>query len=151
MSRNMARPTRTILTSSDVLAEGKDPRFYKRLVYDEQVATSVNCGINPAEIGSQFLIVTSAKPGGSLAPINRDVQEELDKFLKDGPTPEELERVKTAYEANLVRGLDRIGGFGGKSDILARGQVFTGTPEQYLLSLDRVRKAMAEDLRDSAR
>src|SRR6266851_4479613 len=80
-----------------------------------------------------------------------NVQEELDKFLKDGPTAEELERVKIAYEANLVRGLDRIGGFGGKSDILARGQVFTGNPEQYLISLDRVRKATAQDLRDAAK
>src|SRR5712672_3130771 len=75
---------------SDVLAEGKDSRFYKRLVYDEQVATSVNCGINPNEIGGQFIVGASAKPGGSLAPINKDVQEELDKFLKDGPTAEEL-------------------------------------------------------------
>jgi zinc protease len=136
---------------SDVLAAGKDSRLYKRLVYDEQIATSVNSGINPNEIGGQFLVITSAKPGGSLAPINKDVQEELDKFLKDGPTAEELERVKTAYEANLVRGLDRIGGFGGKSDILARGQVFTGNPEQYLISLDRVRKATTQDLRDAAR
>jgi zinc protease len=136
---------------SDVLAEGKDSRLYKRLVYDEQVATSVNCGINPNEIGGQFVVGASAKPGGSLGPINKDVQEELDRFLKDGPTAEELERVKTAYEANLVRGLDRIGGFGGKSDILARGQVFTGNPEQYVISLDRVRKATAQDLRDAAR
>src|SRR6267142_628925 len=136
---------------SDVLAAGKSSRFYKRLVYDEQIATSVNCGINPNEIGGQFMVGATAKPGGSLGPINKDVQEELDKFLKDGPTAEELERVKTAYEANLVRGLDRIGGFGGKSDILARGQVFTGNAEQYLLSLDRVRTATAQDLRDAAR
>src|ERR1700682_5829059 len=81
---------------SDVLAVGKDSRFYKRLVYDEQVATSVNCGINPNEIGGQCIIGASAKPGGSLAPINQDVQEELDKFLKDGPTAEEMERLKTA-------------------------------------------------------
>jgi len=136
---------------SDVLAAGKSSRLYKRLVYDEQVATSVNCGINPNEIGGQFIVGATAKPGGSLVPINKDVEEELDKFLKDGPTAEELERVKTAYEANLVRGLDRIGGFGGKSDILARGQVFTGNPEQYQISLDRVRKATAQDLRDAAR
>src|SRR6202007_2718013 len=102
--------------ASDVLSEGKDSRLYKRLVYDRQIAPSVNSGVNESEIGSQFLIITSAKPGGSLAPINKDVQEELDKFLKDGPTAEELGRVKTVYEANLVRGLDRIGGFGGKSD-----------------------------------
>src|SRR5438477_31573 len=137
--------------AGDVLSEGKDSRLYRRLVYDEQIATSVNCGVNPSEIGSQFLVIVSAKPGGGLAPINKDVQEELDRFLKDGPTAQELERVKTAYEANLVRGLDRIGGFGGKSDILARGQVFTGNPEQYMISLNRVRKATAEDLRDAAR
>src|SRR5260370_33045865 len=82
---------------SDVLAAGKDSRFYKRLVYDEQVAASVNCGINPNEIGGQFIVGASAKPGGSLAPINKDVQEELGKFLKEGPTEGELERVKTAY------------------------------------------------------
>src|SRR5260370_5390628 len=86
-----------------------------------------------------------------MAGINKGVQEELDKFLKDGPTAEEVERVKTAYEGNLVRGLDRIGGFGGKSDILARGQVFTGNPEQYTISLERVRKATVQDLRDAAR
>ena len=136
---------------SDVLASGKDSRLYKRLVYDEQIATSVSSGISPSEIGGQFNIGASAKPGGSLAPINKDVEEELGKFLQNGPTAEELERVKTAYEANLVRGLDRIGGFGGKSDILARGQVFAGNPEQYLISLDRVRKATAFDLRDAAR
>src|SRR5260370_12371912 len=118
---------------SALLAAGKDSRLYKRLVYDEQVATSVNCGINPNEIAGQFIVGASAKPGGSLGPINKDVQEELEKFLKDGPTAEEFERVKTPYEANLVRGLDRIGGFGGKSHNLARGQVFKGNPEQYLI------------------
>ena len=63
--------------------------------------------------------------------------------------PRALDRELAGHPA--VRGLDRIGGFGGKSDILARGQVFTGNPEQYLISLERVRKATAEDLRDAAR
>src|SRR5260370_6674753 len=49
---------------SDVLAEGKDSRFYKRLGYDEPVATSVNCGINPNEIAGQFVVGAAAKPGG---------------------------------------------------------------------------------------
>jgi zinc protease len=136
---------------SDVLASGKDSRLYKRLVYDEQIATSVTSSLDAGEIGGQFAIDASAKPDGGLAGINTGVQEELDRFLKDGPTADELERVKTDYEANLIRGLDRIGGFGGKSDILARGQVFAGNPEQYRLSLERVRKATAADLRDAAR
>jgi len=136
---------------SDVLASGKDSRLYKRLVYDEQIATSVSTGISTGEIGGQFSIGASATPGGSLVPVKKGIEEELEKFLKDGPTAEEIERVKTAYEADLIRGLDRIGGSGGKSDILARGEVFTGNPEQYRESLERVRKATAEDLRDAAR
>src|SRR3989442_9055834 len=59
---------------SDVLAAGKNSRFYKRLVYDEQIATSVNCGINPNEIGGQVIVCASAKPGGSPAPIYKNVQ-----------------------------------------------------------------------------
>src|SRR5260370_38418503 len=63
---------------SDVLAEGKDSRLYKRLVYEEQSATSVNCSINPNEIGGPFFICASAKPRGVLGPINKAVQEELE-------------------------------------------------------------------------
>ena len=36
--------------------------------------------------------------------------------------------MKTQYAADFIRGMERIGGFGGKSDVLARGQVFTGDP-----------------------
>src|SRR5258708_26116101 len=62
---------------SDVLAAGKDSRLYKRLVYDEQVATSVNCRINPNQIAGQVIRGASAEPPGSLGPINQDVQETL--------------------------------------------------------------------------
>src|SRR2546429_8576587 len=52
--------------------------------------------------------------------------------------------------ANFVRGIERIGGFGGKSDQLARNQVFLGDPAAYKISLKRVQEASAEDLRDAA-
>ena len=46
------------------------------------------------------------------------------QFLQKGPTKEELSRIKNGYKADLVRGLERVGGFGGKSDLLARNEVF---------------------------
>jgi len=40
--------------AAEVLAGGKNSRLYKRLVYTDQIATSVSAGIGPFEIGSQF-------------------------------------------------------------------------------------------------
>src|SRR2546430_3126707 len=52
--------------------------------------------------------------------VEKELDEELAKFLKDGPTPEELARVKAQYQANFIRGIERIGGFGGKTHQLDR-------------------------------
>ena len=135
---------------SDVLASGKTSRLYKRLVYDDQIATSAFAYVDLREIAGQFAIQATAKPGQGLEQVEKAVDEELAKFLKDGPTADELQRVKTEYAANFVRGIERIGGFGGKSDQLARNQVFHGDPAHYKVSLKRVQEATAEDLKAAA-
>ncbi len=132
---------------SDVLSQGKTSRFYKRLVYDDQIATDANAFVNLGEIGGQFEIRSTARPGQDLAQVERELDEELARFLKDGPTLEELQRVKTQYVANFIRGIERIGGFGGKSDRLAQSQVFEGDPGAYKASLKHVQEATAEDLK----
>src|SRR5438445_744555 len=135
---------------SDVLSAGKTSRFYKRLVYDDQIATNANAFVDLKEIGGQFGIQVTARPGQDLHQVEKELDEELARFLKDGPTAEELQRVKTEYAANFIRGIERIGGFGGKSDQLARNQVFRGDPAAYKISLKRVQEATAEDLKAAA-
>lgn len=135
---------------SDCLSQGKTSRLYKRLVYDDQIATEVAAYVDLNEIGGQFRIVATARPGQDLAALEKAVDEELARFLKGGPTAEELERVKTQYEANLLRGLERIGGFGGKSDRLAMNQTYLKNPDAYKISLGRVRAATAADLQSAA-
>ncbi len=85
-----------------------------------------------------------------MAQVEKELDEELARFMKSGPTPEELQRVKAQYEANFLRGIERIGGFGGKSDRLAISQVFRGSPDAYKISLKRVREATAKDLKGAA-
>jgi len=135
---------------SDVLAGGKVSRFYKRLVYDEQIATSVKAYYSGAEIGSQFQIEATAKPGIDLSIIEKAVDEELAKFLANGPTQKELDRVKTQHVANFIRGIERIGGFGGKSDILAQSQVYGGSPDYYKKKLKIVSELTVKDLQNTA-
>src|SRR5271166_1089543 len=135
---------------SDVLSSGKSSRFYKRLVYEDQIATDAAAFTDLGEIGGQFMVRATARPGQSIAQVEKELDEELARFLKNGPTAEELQRVKTQYQANFIRRIERIGGFGGKSDRLAQSQVFRGSPDAYKVSLKRVQLATPENLRAAA-
>jgi len=135
---------------SDVLAQGKTSRFYKRLVYDDQIATDAFAFVFQQEIGSQFRVQATARPGQDLAVVEKELDEEFARFLKDGPTAEELQRAKAQFAANFVRGIERIGGFGGKSDRLAQNQVYLGNPDAYKATLKRVQEATADDLKAAA-
>ena len=136
--------------ASDVLATGKNSRLFKRLVYEDQIATRASAYVYGREIAGQFIVQSTAQPNGDLGAVEAALDEELAMFLRDGPTAEELERVQTAYKARFIRGIERIGGFGGKSDILARNQVYVGDPAHYKKVLAWVASASAEDIRSVA-
>src|SRR5277367_3998087 len=136
---------------SDILANGKTSRLYKRLVYDDQIATNTVAFADTSEIAGQFEIQVTARPGQDLDRIEKELDEELARFLKDGPTPEELARVKVQNQAAFIRGAERIGGFGGKSDILARNEVFLGNAGAYKITQQRIQDATVGNLLEAAR
>jgi zinc protease len=136
--------------AASVLTTGKTSRLYKRLVYDEQIATMVQASLDSREIASQFYVIAQARPGIDIARVEKAIREEFARFLKEGPTAAELDRVKTQRRAGFIRGVERIGGFGGKSDVLAQGLVYTGNPEAYKITLDRVNAATPGSVRDAA-
>ena len=72
------------------------------------------------------------------------------RFLAEGPTDDEMTRVKTST-ARFVRGIERIGGFGGKSDVLAASEVYGDSPDFYKTRLDRVAGSTAADLLGAGR
>jgi len=135
----------------DVLSTGKTSRLYKRLVYDEQIATHVSASLDLREIGGLFVIEASAVPGVELARVEKAVDQEMARFLASGPTATEMKRVKTQNRATFIRGVERIGGFGGKSDVLAQGEVFAGRPDFYKVRLARVQQATPAKLLSSAK
>ncbi|MFQ6673150.1 MAG: M16 family metallopeptidase [Fidelibacterota bacterium] len=135
---------------SDVLAAGKNSRLYKRLVYEDQIASSVSSYVDLREIAGQFTIVATAQQGVDLKEVEAAIDEELSNLLKKGPVRKELERVKTHYRAGFIRGVERIGGFGGKSDILARNEVYGGSPDFYKTTLARIQEATPRDLKSAA-
>jgi zinc protease len=135
---------------NDILTNGKSSRLYKRLVYDEQLSNNVFSYVDDREIASQFSIFCDVKPGVDETKVNKIINEELQKILTQGPTPAELERAKTNYFASFVNGMQRIGGFGGKSDILAQSETFGGSPDFYKKIQAWTKNATTEDIRKTA-
>jgi len=132
--------------ASAVLSSDKKSRLYNRLVYNERVASDISAFSFNSEIGGLFGIVASAIDPEKVDYIEQAIDEEMVAFLEKGPTKAELKRVKTSTRAGFIRGLERIGGFGGKSDILARSEVFGGDPSTYKKSIERFNNATAKDV-----
>ena len=134
-----------------MLGDGKSSRLYKRLVYKDRIASEVSTYSDEREIASQLLLQATAQEGGDLKAVERAIDEEIRTFLANGPTQAELDRVKTQMRASFIRGVERIGGFGGKSDILARGAVYRNNPEAYKTIMSDVASATSDQLRAAAR
>ncbi len=141
-----------------VLGGGKSSRFYKKLVYDKRIAQDIGAHQSSLALGSIFTIEATCKPGIEPSHLESALREELDIFLKDGPTPEELERACNTIESSIIRGLESLGGFGGVADRLNQYNHFIGDPgylpkdlQRYrMASVDSVKRVAGDELRNKA-
>lgn len=114
--------------ATTVLGGGKTSRLYQRLVYQDNLVDDVSASVQPFALSSQVQIQADVKDGVDPARVEAVIDEELKKFVAQGPTADELQRAQVAYRADFVRGLEKVGGFNGKAVILAEGQVYRGDP-----------------------
>jgi zinc protease len=135
---------------ADILANGKNSRLYERLVYEEQIASSVGAFQYGRTLAGQFMITADAKAGVELEQIEAIINEELERLINEGPTQAELQRTKFSNTANFVRRAEKVGGFGGKSDILASGAVYHDDPGFYAQEMEWTKQATVSDLQNAA-
>ncbi|GMN08977.1 pitrilysin family protein [Croceitalea sp. MTPC9] len=136
---------------SAVLTSGKNSRLYKKFIYEDQTASSVVSFQASSEIASRFVTWVNVKPGQDHKKLEKELLAEINNFIENGPTEAELKRVKAAYFSNFIKGLERIGGFGGVSDILASNQTYFGDAGYYKTVLNYAETATAEDLKNTAK
>lgn len=136
---------------ANILSSGKNSRLYKRLMYEDQTASSVSAFQWTKEICGNFVIQVNVKPGETVREVESSIHEILNEFLENGPKAQELERVRAQYFSSFIKGLERIGGFGGKSDILALSQVFGDHPEAFKTHAQHIGGAKPEEILQTAR
>ena len=60
--------------AADMLANGKTSRLYRRLVFEERIATDVSASQNSREIGGYLQIAATAAPGHTLGELERAIR-----------------------------------------------------------------------------
>jgi zinc protease len=137
--------------AASLLTGGKNARLYRRLVYDLQIAQDVTAFQQSQGLGSVFMIVATARPGQTLEKIQAVIDEELEKLRAAPAEAREMTRTLNQIEANFYRGMERVGGFGGKADQLNSYYTRTGMPDFFEEDLSRYRALSAEDIRSAVR
>ncbi len=132
---------------AQVLGGAKSSRLDQRLLHQDKLVDNISAGAYTSQLGSNFVIMATVKQGVDPAKVEAVIDEEVRRLVKDGPTADELSRGKTAFRAGFIRGIERIGGFGGKADALAECAVFEGDPGCFRRSLANIDAATAADVR----
>jgi len=135
---------------AEVLTGSKSARLTKRLVYDKALATSVSANADGNELAGTFGIRATLKPGVDVAVVEREIDAVVDELLAQGPTAEELARVRTKFFADAARQIERLGGGGGRSGLLAENMMFGGSPDAYLNDLRVLAAAQPADVKATA-
>ena len=134
-----------------VLSGSRSARLDRRLVYDQSLATAVTADVYPAELASLLVVTATVRAGVEPGLVEQQMDAVLAELVQQGPTTDELQRARARILANFTRGAERLGGFGGRSDILAESATYDGRPDGYLARLERIATATAAEVRDASR
>ena len=94
--------------AANILGGGKASRLYKKLVYERQIAQSVQAGQQSLSLGSVFEIEAVARPGASLAEIEALIDAELTTLATTPPSLEELNRSRAEIETSALSRLEKV-------------------------------------------
>ena len=117
--------------AAGVLGGMASSRFANELVRKEKLFTELSADDSAfAQVGT-FSIRGLVRPGVDPALAAKRLDEVTADFLRTGPTPDEVSRFVTSRVAGRVRGLEAVGGFGGKAVALAEGALYSNDPGFY--------------------
>ncbi|HEX8694951.1 MAG TPA: pitrilysin family protein [Longimicrobium sp.] len=131
-----------------ILTQGKSSRLYKRLVYDQQIAQTVNAFNNASLLSGDFWVVVRGKPTTDLDVLEAAVYEEVEKLAQTPPSAEEVRRVINGIETGFVARLEEVGN---KADQLNDYFYYTGDAGYVQRDLARYRAVTPAEVQRVAR
>lgn len=133
---------------AQIIANDKNSRLYKKLVYDLQIAQNVSAFQDGSRLDGKFQIDVTPKPGQKVADIDRIVETEIANVINTGVTPRELQRAQNLYKASF---LNRLASVLGKAEVLNSYDYFVGNPDYVQQDAARYERVTAVDVQRVAK
>lgn len=127
-----------------VLSGARTARLTKELVYDKQVAASINAGQNANEDAGDFVMIINPRPGNSLTDLEAAADAIIERLKKEGPTADEIKAATAGIELSFLRGLESNLG---KANQLANGAGYHGDPGYFRTAYQKTRAVTPEDVK----
>ena len=130
-----------------VLGAGKSSRLHRTLVHERQIARDATVYSHPQEIAGELLVQITVNPGQSVEEVEAAAREEIGRIASEPIGDAELTSVINRTELHYVRQLERLGGFGGRADLLNYFNTYTGDPGGINRDAARYRGVSVDDIR----
>jgi zinc protease len=146
--------TYALEVGSEILGGGATSRLYRTLVVEDGKAVSAGSYYDDSAFGPTAFVVSAApQQGVSLDEIEKRVEAEIAKILKEGVSTEEVERAKKRMQATAVYARDSAGrGARALGAALASGQSIEDVeswPDRIgTVTADQVNAALRAILKD---
>lgn len=114
--------------AASILGQVKTGRLEEALLLSSQVAQEVLVSWYPQVQGSILEIVITGNPGQTPESLEAAAWPVIADLAKNPVSGEELARALRVWQASRLRGLERLGGFGGRADMLNYYNYLAGDP-----------------------
>lgn len=126
-----------------VLGQGTSSRLYKKVIYSQQIASSIGAySMNLAESG-MFRIGISIKPGMNQETVFNSVFAEIFKLRTQKISIQELEKAKNLMMKDYVVQLKTLAG---KSRAIIENEILFGHPDALSQQLEKYAAVKVEDI-----
>ena len=133
---------------AQIVANDKNSRLYKKLVYELQTAQNVNAFQDGSRLDGKFEVSVTPKPGQKVADIDKVVETEIANIINNGVTQRELQRAQNVYKASF---LNRLASVLGKAEVLNSYNYFIGNPDYVQQDAARYDRVTAADVQRVAK
>ncbi len=128
---------------ASVLAEGKDSRLYKALVYDQKIAQDVNARQESHVLESDFVLEATVRPGVEAGVVEKALLDQVARAQSSEVSAQELDRARNGYEMDFI---DRLQSVPERASLLNMYQAEVSDPGYAAKDLERYRNATASDI-----
>lgn len=126
-----------------ILGDGASSRLYRKLVYQDQLATSVSAFSYPQFLAGRMIFTVNMKKGVSPTTVRKLIENELRMIINKGVTSRELEKAKNQILTGQVNMLKKISG---RARALAYNEIMFGDYTRLFTDLERYLAVTGKDV-----